>query len=140
MLAQIASFQSKSGCHCKLCYLVARRVVETSQKMKGIVVTVTFVPEQSSPDMEETGPEVSTPEAKPEVTIPEVKPDVRTPEVKPKEASESRVVVVCESEKAPKTDPDMKAEERRHMNERETAARTPLVKVSTRIFFTEVKI
>lgn len=135
MLAQIASFQSKSGCHCKLCYLVARRVVETSQKMKGIVVTVTFVPEQSSPDMEETGPE-----AKPEVTIPEVKPDVRTPEVKPKEASESRVVVVCESEKAPKTDTDMKAEERRHMNERETAARIPLVKVSTRIFFTEVKI
>ena len=47
-----------------LCCLVARRVVEMRQEIKGKIVTVTFLPEQSSPEMKEPGRKVTRPEIK----------------------------------------------------------------------------
>ena len=47
-----------------LCCLVARRVINMRQEVKGKIVTVTFLPEESSPEMKEPGRKVSTPEIK----------------------------------------------------------------------------
>ena len=112
------------------------------QEIKAKVVTVTFLPEESLSEVEEEpGPEVSTPKVKPEITTPKVKPEVTTPEVKLEvttpEVNLEVTTPEVQSEEAitPKT-----AEERREMDEKEIAARIPLVKVSIRIFFTGLKI
>ena len=120
------------------------------QEIKAKVVTVTFLPEESSPEMEEPGPEISTPKVKPEITTPKVKPEVTTPEVKLEVTTpEVNLEVTTLEVKSEVTTPEVKseeaitpktAEERREMDEKEIAARIPLVKVSIRIFFTGLKI
>ena len=98
------------------------------QEIKAKVVTVTFLPEESSSEVEEEpGPEISTPKVKPEVTTPEVKLEVTTPEVNVKVTTPE---VKPEEATTPKT-----VEERREMDEKEIAARIPLVKVSIIFFY-----
>ena len=102
-------------------------MVETPQKLKRKDVTVTFLLEESSPEMKKKpGPEVSIPEVKPEVTTPDVKPEETTP----------KVDNVLESEKTPVA--ELQGDERRQIVETEIAARASLVTVSIRNILTQV--
>ena len=120
------------------------------QEIKAKVVTVTFLPEESSSEVEEEpGQEVSTPKVKPEITTPKVKPEVTPPEVKlevttPEVNLEASTPEVKSEVTTPEVKPEeaispKKAEERREMDEKEIAAMIPLVKVSIRIFLLDLK-
>ena len=103
-------------------------MVETPQKLKGKVVTVTFLLKESSLEMKQKpGPEVS---------IPEVKPEVTSPVVKPAETTTLKVDNVLESEKTPVA--ELQGDERRQMVETEIVARASLVTVSIRNILTQV--
>lgn len=103
-------------------------MVETRQELKGKFVTVTFLPEESSPEMEE--------EPGPEVTTPEVKPEMTTPDVKPEETTAPGVDSLLESKKTP--EPELQGDELRQMDETAMAARALLATVSIRNVWTQV--
>ena len=129
------------------------------QEIKAKVVTVTFLPEESSSEVEEergpeistpkVKPEITTPKVKPEITTPKVKPEVTTPEVKPEETTpEVKLEVTTPEVNVKVTTPEVKpeeattpktVEERREMDEKEIAARIPLVKVSIIFFLLDLK-
>ena len=95
----------------KSCCLVARNAVETCQQIKGKVLTVTSLHEESPPEMKK----------EPEL-------EIRTEGVKREDTKTSKVVCAPEYEKPP--EPEMKDDKRRQIDEISLAARASLVTVS----------